>query len=179
IMYQFYKDKVIEDRRYLHAHPELSFEEYETAKYIRDILNSLENCEDVELTETSTVGIFNKGKGRKLGLRADIDALPVQEERDFEFKSTIDGKMHACGHDGHTAILLGVARYINDHIDEFDNEINCIFQHAEEKIPGGAKEMVATGFFNDFDFIYGQHLMSTEQTGVIDIKAGPVTANSD
>ena len=178
-MYQFYKDKVIEDRRYLHAHPELSFEEYETAKYIRDILNSLENCEVVELTETSTVGIFNKGKGKKLGLRADIDALPVQEERDFEFKSTIDGKMHACGHDGHTAILLGVARYINDHIDEFDNEINCIFQHAEEKIPGGAKEMVATGFFNDFDFIYGQHLMSTEQTGVIDIKAGPVTANSD
>ena len=89
-MYQFYKDKVIEDRRYLHAHPELSFEEYETTKYIRDILNSLENCEVAELTETSTVGIFNRGKGKKLGLRADIDALPVKEERDFEFKSTYD-----------------------------------------------------------------------------------------
>lgn len=178
-MYQSYKDKIIEDRRYLHAHPELSFEEYETTKYIRNILKNLENCEVVELTETSTVAVFNKGKGKKLGLRADIDALPIQEERDFEFKSTVDNKMHACGHDGHTSILLGVARYINDHIDEFDHEINCIFQHAEELIPGGAREMVATGFFDNFDFIYGQHLMSSLETGFIDIKAGPVTANSD
>ncbi|CAD2072399.1 M20 metallopeptidase family protein [Phocicoccus pinnipedialis] len=178
-MYEKYREKIITDRRYLHEHPELSFEEFETAQYIRDILTTLKHCEVVELTKTSTVGIFNKGKGKKLGLRADIDALPIQEAHNIEFKSTIDGKMHACGHDGHTSILLGVARYINDHIEEFDNEVNCIFQHAEEKIPGGAREMVATGFFDDFDFIYGQHLMSTEKTGVIDIKSGPVTANSD
>lgn len=179
-MYQDYKARVIEYRRYLHAHPEPSFQEYETSKYIRNILSQMDHCEVIEITETSTVGVFNKGKGKKIGLRADIDALPIQEERtEFDFISKNDGRMHACGHDGHTSILLGVAHYINDHLDEFDNEVHCIFQHAEELIPGGAREMVATGYFNDFDFIYGHHLWALLPLGQIDIKEGPASANSD
>ncbi|TDM10410.1 M20 metallopeptidase family protein [Macrococcus lamae] len=178
--YQNYEERIIQYRRHLHAHPELSFQEYETAKYIREILETMENCEVIHLTETGTVGVFNKGQGKKVGLRADIDALPIEEERtEFDFVSQNKGVMHACGHDGHTAILLGAAHYINEHIDEFPNEIHCIFQHAEELIPGGAREMVATGHFDDFDFIYGHHLMALLEEGLIDIKEGAASANSD
>ena len=178
--YDYYKELVITYRRHLHAHPELSFEEYETAKYIRSILADMQNCRVVHLTETSTVAVFNEGQGKKIGLRADIDALPVEEECDhLEFKSQNKGKMHACGHDGHTAVLLGAAHYFNDHHDQLVNEVHCIFQHAEELIPGGAREMVATHYFDDFDFIYGHHLWSIMDTGLIDIKAGPASANSD
>ncbi|WP_414054278.1 M20 metallopeptidase family protein [Macrococcus equi] len=178
--YNEYKDKIIEIRRYLHQYPEPSFKEYETAQYIREHLNQLEHCEVVELTDTGTVAVFNKGGKKKIGLRADIDALPVQEERtDIDFVSKKDGLMHACGHDGHTALLLGSAFYFNDHIDELENEIHCIFQHAEELIPGGARELVETGYFKDFDFIYGHHLWATLPLGHIDIKEGPASANSD
>ncbi|TDL96616.1 M20 metallopeptidase family protein [Macrococcus carouselicus] len=178
--YDQYKEKVIVYRRYMHEHPELSFEEYETAKYIRQILSALPNCKVIQLTETSTVAVFNEGKGKKIGLRADIDALPVGEECDhLEYKSRAEGKMHACGHDGHAAILLGAAHYFNDHSERLANEIHCIFQHAEELIPGGAREMVATGYFDDFDFIYGHHLWAIMDTGLIDIKSGPASANSD
>ncbi|WP_414047679.1 M20 metallopeptidase family protein [Macrococcus equi] len=178
--YEKYKDEIIDIRRHLHQYPEPSFQEYETAHFIREKLAQLEHCEIIELTETGTVAVFNKGGKKRIGLRADIDALPVKEERtDIEFASKRDGLMHACGHDGHTAILLGAAMYFNDHIDELEHEIHCIFQHAEELIPGGARELVATGYFNDFDFIYGHHLWATLPLGQIDIKAGPASANSD
>lgn len=180
IDYQEYEDKVIQYRRHLHQNPEPSFKEYETTKYIRDVLNSLEHCEVVELTETGTIGVFNKGGNKKIGLRADIDALPIQEERtDLDFMSQHDGLMHACGHDVHTAVLLGAAHYFNDHANELTNEIHCIFQHAEELIPGGARELVATGYFEGFDFIYGHHIWATLPLGYIDIKSGPASANSD
>ena len=178
--YKQYESKIIEYRRHLHQHPEVSFKEYKTAQYIRSILGQLEHCKVIEITETSTVGVFNKGRGYKLGLRADIDALPIHEERDdIEFTSNNDGVMHACGHDGHTALLLGAAHYFNDHVDQLNHEVHCIFQHAEELIPGGAREMVATGYFDDFDFIYGHHLWSQLDAGLIDIKNGPASANSD
>lgn len=177
--YKIYKERVIEYRRHLHQHPELSFKEYETIKYIKNILKQMEHCEIQPITETSAVAIFNKGKGKKIGLRADIDALPIDEEADVEFKSKNAGVMHACGHDGHTASLLGALWYINDNIDDFDNEIVGIFQHAEELIPGGAREMVETGYFDDFDFIYGHHIWTLTDFGKIDVKYGHASANSD
>lgn len=179
---QKYLDQLITWRRHLHAHPELSFQEYETSAYIVAEMSKLNKVTRIErLTPTSAVVVFETGRaGAKIGLRADIDALPIQEERDdLAFKSQNDGVMHACGHDGHTAVLMATCAYINDHLDEFTGEIHAIFQHAEEKLPGGAQEMVKTGYFNDFDFIYGHHLFSTSQTGIIDIKDGAASANTD
>ena len=178
---QAYIDQAIAWRRHLHQHPELSFEEFQTSQYIVDEMTRLRHARIQRLTPTSVVVIFATGRpGTKIGLRADIDALPIQEERDeLPFRSSVAGKMHACGHDGHTAILMATCQYIDDHIDQFSGEIHAIFQHAEEILPGGAREMVATGHFDDFDFIYGQHLVSTLPTGTIDIKAGPATANTD
>lgn len=177
-----YLQKLVEWRRYLHQHPELSFEEVQTSRFIAEEMGKLKNVSAIErLTPTSVVVVFKTGRpGAKIGLRADIDALPIQEERDeLPFKSQNDGVMHACGHDGHTAILMAACLYIDDHIESFDGEIHAIFQHAEEKLPGGAQEMVATGYFNDFDFIYGQHLFSTSETGIVDIKDGAASANTD
>ena len=169
-------------RRHLHQHPELSFEEVETSRFIAEEMGKLKHASRIErLTPTSVVVVFATGKpGAKIGLRADIDALPIQEERDdLPFRSVNDGKMHACGHDGHTAILMAACRYFDDHYDQLSGEIHAIFQHAEEKLPGGAREMVATGYFDDFDFIYGQHLFSTSPVGILDIKDGMASANTD
>ena len=178
---QRYLERTIAWRRHLHQHPEESFEEVQTAQYIVDELKGLKHARIERLTPTSVVLVFDTGRpGARIGLRADTDALPVQEDRpDLPFASKVPGKMHACGHDGHTAILMATCLYIDEHIDEFSGQIHAIFQHAEEILPGGAREMVATGYFDDFDFIYGQHLVSPVPTGVIDIKAGPATANTD
>lgn len=178
---QRYIEQAIAWRRHLHQHPELSFEEHETSQFIVDEMGKLRHPRIERLTPTSVVVVFDTGRpGTKIGLRADIDALPIQEERDdLPFQSQVPGKMHACGHDGHTAILMAACQYIDDHIEQFSGEIHAIFQHAEEILPGGARDMVATGYFDDFDFIYGQHLVSTLPTGTIDIKPGPASANTD
>lgn len=175
------KEQIIAYRRHLHQHPELSFQEYETSQFIYDEMKKLANVEVTRPTATSVLVKITGGKpGKKIGLRADIDALPIQEERDeLDFKSVVDGKMHACGHDGHTAILMVATQFLAEHAAELAGEVYSIFQHAEELPPGGAKEMVATGIFDDFDFIYGHHLFSTMPLGTIDIKPGPNTGNSD
>lgn len=173
--------KVLEWRRTMHQNPELSFKEYWTSEYIEKQLREIGNIEIVRPTETSVLGIIKgKNPGKKIGLRADIDALPVHEERDdLEFKSKNDGVMHACGHDGHAAILLGAAKVLVENIDEINGEVYLIFQHAEEIPPGGAREMVATGLFNDLDFIYGQHLFSTVPVGQVGLSKGSISSNSD
>lgn len=175
------KEQIIAYRRHLHQHPELSFQEYETSQFIYDEMKKLANVEVTRPTATSVLVKITGGKpGKKIGLRADIDALPIQEERDeLDFKSVVDGKMHACGHDGHTAILMVATQFLAEHAAELAGEVYSIFQHAEELPPGGAKEMVATGIFDDFDFIYGHHLFSTMPLGMIDIKPGPNSGNSD
>jgi len=172
---------VFEWRRTLHRHPELSFEEHWTSQYIEDALKEMDGIEISRPTPTSVLGII-KGDhpGKKIGLRADINALPVEEERtDIDFVSEVPGKMHACGHDGHTAILLGAAKILSRNAERLHGEVYLIFQHAEELIPGGAQEMVATGLFDDLDFIYGQHLFTPVPVGKIGITNGPVTSNSD
>ena len=180
-MLQTYLDQAIDWRRELHRHPELSFEEHQTVAYIERELAGLRHASFRRLTPTSLVVAFKTGRpGARIGLRADIDALAVPEDRpDLDFASQVPGKSHACGHDGHTAVLMAACRWFDDHIDRLDGEIHAIFQHAEELPPGGAREMVATGYFDDFDFIYGHHLMSSLPVGVIDLKDGAGSANSD
>lgn len=174
-------EEVVTWRRTMHKHPELSFQEHWTSGYIKSELEKMGNIEISQPTETSVLGIIRGAKpGRKVGLRADIDALAVQEERtDIDFVSKNDGAMHACGHDGHAAILLGAAKVLVQNIDDLHGEVYLIFQHAEEEPPGGAQEMVATGLFDDLDFIYGQHLFTPIPTGKIGITNGPITSNSD
>lgn len=176
-----HEQTVLNYRRKLHEFPELSFQEVKTSQFIFDEMSALDNVEVTRPTETSVlVKITGAKPGLKIGLRADIDALPIQEDRpDIPFASHVDGVMHACGHDGHTALLLTATKILSEHTDQLEGEIYSIFQHAEESHPGGAKEMVATGLFDDFDFIYGHHLVSSLDTGLIDVKTGACSGNSD
>ncbi|MHC5224965.1 amidohydrolase [Ignatzschineria sp. LJL83] len=178
---QAYEPQLLKYRRYLHAHPELSFQEYETAKYIVENMSQLAHAEIIRPVGTSVLVKFTTGKpGPKIGLRADFDALAIHEERpELPFQSENDGVMHACGHDIHTAMLMTACHYFNDHFDSLTGEVWAIFQHAEELLPGGAQEMVKTGLFNELDFIYGQHIASGLPVGVVDIKEGPASSNSD
>lgn len=176
-----YQTKLLEYRRYLHAHPELSFQEVETQKYIIEHMSKLKHAEIIKPVGTSVLVKFVTGKaGPKIGLRADIDALPILEERhELEFKSKHDGVMHACGHDIHTSMLMTACHYFDEHFDNLTGEVWAIFQHAEELLPGGAQEMVATDLFNELDFIYGQHIWSNLPIGTIDVKDGPASSNTD
>ena len=132
--------KAVAWRRHLHAHPELSFEEHETSQWVYDRLAELGGLELERPTPTSVVAHLRGARpGRVLALRADIDALPITEETELEFASTRPGAMHACGHDGHTAMLLAAATALVERRDELAGEVRFIFQHAEEKPPGGAR----------------------------------------
>lgn len=176
-----HEQTVLDYRRNLHEFPELSFKEFKTSQFIFDEMSALDNVEVTRPTRTSVlVKITGSKPGLKIGLRADIDALPIQEDRpDIPFASKVENVMHACGHDGHTALLMTATKILSEHTDQLEGEIYSIFQHAEESQPGGAKEMVATGLFNDFDFIYGHHLVSSLETGLIDVKTGACSGNSD
>ncbi len=171
---------VIEWRRELHRHPELSFEEIRTSQFIYETLNSFENIELSRPTKTSVVGRIKGGKpGRTLAIRADMDALPIQEQNEFDFVSEHPGVMHACGHDGHTAMLLGTARVLSESADQLEGEVRLIFQHAEELYPGGAEEMVEAGVMDDVDWVIGIHLWSPLEYGKVGIIYGPMMASPD
>ena len=117
--------------------------------------------------------------GRTIALRADMDALPITEENDFEFVSKNPGVMHACGHDGHTAMLLGTAKVLSDMEEEISGEVRFIFQHAEELFPGGAEQMVEAGVVDGVDAIIGVHLWSQFEVGKIGLVYGPMLAAPD
>lgn len=174
-----YED-MIEIRRYLHQHPELSFKEYKTAEYIATFYKDLGI--DVR-TNVGGNGIIAKINGAKPGptvaLRADFDALPIQDEKDVPYKSTVQGVMHACGHDGHTATLLILARTLHQFKDKINGSIVFIHQHAEEYAPGGAISMIEDGCLDGVDVIFGTHLWATEPTGTIQYKVGPFMAAAD
>ncbi len=176
-----YEPQLIAYRRYLHQYPELSFEETQTREFITAEMSKLQHAIISHPVGNSILVKFITGKpGPKIGLRGDIDALAIEEERDdIDFKSKNPGKMHACGHDAHTAILMMACHYFNDHFDQLTGEVWAIFQHAEELLPGGAQELVATGIFHELDFIYGHHLWTLLPTGTIDLKDGAVTSNTD
>lgn len=174
------KNKVIKWRQYLHRNPELSFKEEKTSQFVYDTLISFKELTVTRPTKTSVVAsLIGNQPGKVLGLRADMDALPIQEETDIDFVSENPGIMHACGHDGHTAMLLGAAEILSQKKDKINGEIRFIFQHAEELPPGGARDLVDAGVIDDVDYIVGLHLMSTLPKGKIGIVYGPVTSNSD
>lgn len=167
-------------RRHLHRHPELSFHEHATAQFVQERLAALGGLEVDSPTPTSVVARLNGGRnGRTLALRADMDALPVQEETELEFASTVPGVMHACGHDGHTAMLLATAALLVQRRSELAGEVRFIFQHAEELPPGGAAELVAAGVLDGVDGILGAHLMSTLEVGRVAARPGPWMAAAD
>ncbi|MGI8747334.1 MAG: amidohydrolase, partial [Deinococcus sp.] len=167
-------------RRHLHQHPEVSFQEHQTAAYIAAELRAMPNLAVSHPTPTSVLAVRRGSRpGRTVLLRADIDALPILEENTFEYVSSHEGAMHACGHDGHTAILLGVARTLSEQQD-LVGEYRLIFQHAEEQTPGGAEELVfQTPLMDGVDVATGLHLNSQLPAGVVAVKSGAFMAAPD
>ncbi|TQR04208.1 M20 metallopeptidase family protein [Psychrobacillus soli] len=173
-------EEMVEIRRYLHMHPEVSFKETKTAGYIQDFYRDLGIPFQANVGGNGVVArVKGALPGKTVALRADFDALPIQDEKDVPYKSTVDGVMHACGHDGHTATLLILARTINELKDELAGEYVFIHQHAEEYAPGGAKPMIEAGCLDGVDAIFGTHLWSLFPLGSIEYKSGPIMAAAD
>ncbi|WP_020432134.1 amidohydrolase, partial [Paenibacillus riograndensis] len=174
------QEQLVAWRRHLHLNPELSFEEHHTAAYVEKNLREIGGLEISRPTPTSVVARLIGGKpGKTLALRADMDALPIHEENEFEFASAVPGVMHACGHDGHTSILLGVVSLLAGQRGQLHGEIRFIFQHAEELPPGGAAELVAAGVLDGVDYIVGEHLASQLPLGQIGVAYGEMMASPD
>ena len=172
--------QVIAWRRHLHQHPEVAFHERETAQYIRGVLAGIPGLVVTNPTETSTMArLVGAVPGRTVAVRADIDALPIHEENDLPYRSEVDGVMHACGHDGHTSIVLGLATLLAGHRDQLAGEVRFFFQHAEELAPGGAEEMVQQGVMDGVDAVIGIHLWASMPVGKIGIVSGPAMAAPD
>ena len=167
-------------RRHLHAHPELSFEEHETSAFVEETLRSFGGLEIERPAGTAVVARLHGARpGKVVVLRADIDALPILEENTVPYVSTRPGVMHACGHDGHTAMLLGAAQLLVEHRHELVGEVRFVFQHAEELPPGGAREIVEARVVDGADLIAGVHLLSSLHTGHVSAVPGPVMAAAD
>lgn len=174
------KNDVIDIRRQIHQSPGLSFEEYETANLIQSLLVSW-NIDNESLTDTGVIATI-KGRNpekKTVALRADIDALPIQEKNDCSYKSAVDGVMHACGHDAHTAMLLGATKILNQMKDDFEGTIKLIFQPGEEKLPGGASIMIEKGVLKDVDLIIAQHVYPDLPCGEVGFHAGEFMASCD
>ena len=176
---------LIADRRYLHENPELGFQEFNTAKFVTERLKSL-GVEDIRtgINQTGIIGLVRGtggGPGRVVLVRADMDALPIQEENDVDYRSQFDGVMHACGHDAHTAILLGLARTLMGRRDEFSGTVKLLFQPSEEHFPGGARGMIEEGVLEDphVDASFALHMAQHQPLGVITISGGPIMAAPD
>jgi len=171
--------QIIELGRDLHRHPELGFQEFRTSAKVSEFLRAagLEPTEGIAVTGVSAV-IEGGHPGPTLMLRADMDALPIKEETDLEFASQESGKMHACGHDLHTAILLGTARLLQDMRPRLKGRVKLIFQPAEEG-PGGAAPMIEQGVLENVDYALGLHLWSDLPCGHVAITPGPVMAAAD
>jgi len=175
-----YQDEMVSWRRDIHAHPEIAFEEHRTAKVVAEILESFGIEVETGIAGTGVVGTLKKGRGnRSIGLRADLDALPIHEANDFEYKSKHDGMMHACGHDGHTCMLLGAAKYLAKS-DDFEGIVHFIFQPAEEN-EGGGKAMIEDGLFDKYpvESVFGMHNIPGMPVGSFAIKPGPMMAAFD
>ncbi len=173
------EDEMVALRRQIHAHPELAFEEVHTGDLVADCLSQWGYAVHRGLGRTGVVGTLKNGEGRSIGLRADMDALPIHEETGLPYASQLDGKMHACGHDGHTAVLLAAAKYLATH-KPFKGTVHLIFQPAEEG-QGGAREMLEQGLFELFpcDAIFALHNMPGQPVGKFGFMPGAFMASSD
>lgn len=175
-----HKQHLLNWRRHLHANPELSFQEERTSQFVYDTLAGFGNLELSRPTKTSVMAKLTGAKpGKVIGFRADMDALPIQEETNLPYASKVDGVMHACGHDAHTSILLTAAEILSAKQEELSGEIRFFFQHAEELFPGGAKEMVEAGVTDGVDMVFGLHVASQLPRGKVGVIYGPATSNSD
>lgn len=177
------KQQVIKWRQHLHMYPELSYQEHKTAQFIYNQLKTFPHLDVKRLTETSVCaflrGTKTEGNGHTILLRADIDALPIEEETDLSFKSQNSGVMHACGHDAHPAMLLGAAKVLAERGTDFNGEIRFVFQHAEEVTPGGAAQLVSLGIADNVDFAFALHVSPDYEVGQFAIKDGKFTAAAD
>lgn len=174
------EEHIIEWRRHFHKNPELSFQEEQTSQYIFDVVSGFGVYEMSRPTRTSVLATLDTGKpGPSIALRADMDALPILEETDVEFKSQNDGVMHACGHDAHTAILMGTAEAVAKMKDQLTGRVTFIFQHAEELLPGGARELVAAGVMEGIEHVYGLHVAPGLPTGYVGWRVGATHAAAD
>ncbi len=178
-----YLPEIVDIRRHIHQHPELSFEEYETSGFVTRKLDDYGITYKKGYVKTGIIGTIagkNPGK-RTIALRADMDALPITEQNDIPFKSVNDGVMHACGHDVHTSSLLGTARILNELRNEWEGTVLLIFQPGEEKLPGGAKLMMQEGALDNPkpDIIIGQHVLPGLEAGKVGFKPGMYMASTD
>ncbi|WP_073507738.1 M20 metallopeptidase family protein [Streptobacillus notomytis] len=171
-------EEIVLHRRYLHENPELSECEYNTSKYIEEFLKK-QNIEYERVADTGIYAYIKNGKGKTVAFRADMDALPILEESDFEIQSKNKGVMHACGHDVHTSVQLGVAKILSENLDKWKGNVKFFFQPAEETI-GGAKRMLEEGVNDDFkaDAIFAFHVAPEIEAGKIGIKYGKLHATS-
>lgn len=178
-----YAGEVIEIRRHLHRHPELSFREFDTARFIAGKLREYGITYQDKVAGTGIVGLISgKGPaGRVVALRADMDALPIQEKNEVTYRSLNDGVMHACGHDAHMACLLGAAKILQEISDDFGGTVKLIFQPSEESYPGGAKVMIEEGVLKnpEPEVIFGQHVFPEMETGRIGMRPGKYMASTD
>lgn len=173
-------DDMVEIRRYLHQYPEVSFHETKTAAYIADFYKELGIPYKTKVGGNGVVATLEGGKpGKTIALRADFDGLPIQDEKDVPYKSKVDGVMHACGHDGHTATLLTLAKVMKEHKQELPGTIVFLHQHAEELAPGGAKPMIEAGAIDDVDAVFGTHLWATTPLGTIETSTKEFMAGAD
>ncbi|HVY75595.1 MAG TPA: M20 family metallopeptidase [Puia sp.] len=177
-----YAPETIEIRRHLHAHPELSYKEFNTSAFVREKLTRLGIPFEIKAT-TGVLGMI-RGKNpdkRVIALRADMDALPIIEENEVPYKSQNEGVMHACGHDAHTSILLGASKILNETRDDWEGTIKLIFQPGEEKNPGGASLMIKEGVLHDPQprAIFGLHVHPGLEIGKLSFRGGPSMASAD
>lgn len=177
-------DEIVALRRTIHRNPELAFEEHETAALVAETLGTLDGVEvKTGVAETGVVATITGAQpGPALALRADMDALPIHEQNTFDFASRNPGKMHACGHDAHTASLLGTAKILHAIRDDLHGSIRLLFQPSEEKIPGGASVMIEAGALDGSPApteILGQHVFPDLPAGTIGVHSGPFMASGD
>lgn len=179
---EFYAD-MVQIRRMIHQNPELSFQEFETAGLIANYLTSQNIAIKTGIAKTGITGIIEgKNPGRRVvALRADMDALPLKELNNVEYRSKSEGRMHACGHDVHMAILLGTAKILNLLKDKYEGTVKLIFQPSEERYPGGAKVMIGEGVLENPkpDVIFGQHVYPELNAGSVGMKSGMYMASTD
>ena len=170
---------IIDTRRDIHQHPELSFQEFRTAELVAKRLANLGIGVRTKVGKTGVVGTLEgAGAGPTIALRADMDALPMQEETDVPYRSIHDGVMHACGHDGHTAMLLGAADILSQQREHMKGTVKFIFQPAEEGY-AGARHMVEDNALKGVDEIYGIHLWNYQKFGTLGVREGPIMAAAD
>jgi len=172
--------EMVEIRRYLHQYPEVSFQEFETATYIANFYEKLNIPYEKNVGGNGVIATLKGGKpGKTVALRADFDALAIQDEKDVPYKSKNPGVMHACGHDGHTATLMILAKVMKEYQHDVEGTIVFLHQHAEEETPGGAISIVQSGKLDHVDAVFGNHLWATSDLGNIETRTGVFMAGTD